>query len=97
MGFHTLAIEKRSSEVREILAAVKTEFSNFGTVLEKTKKKLMEAPNTIEKGGVRTRAIERQLRKVQELPKEEAAELIGQTLDMEAESIQDEEASGEEE
>ena len=76
---------------------MKTEFSNFGTVLEKTKKKLMEAPNTIEKGGVRTRAIERQLRKVQELPKEEAAELIGQTLDMEAESIQDEEASGEEE
>lgn len=97
MGFHTLAIEKRSSEVWEILGAVKSEFSNFGVVLEKTKKKLMEATNTIDKAGVRTRAIERQLRKVQELPREEATALIGQTLDMEAESIRDEENTSEEE
>ncbi len=68
MGFRTLAIEKRSSEVWDLLSVVKTEFGQFGNVLEKTKKKLQEATNTIEKAGVRSRAIERQLKKVQELP-----------------------------
>ena len=68
MGFRTLAIEKRSSEVWDVLGVVKTEFGKFGTVLEKTKKKLQEATNTIEQAGVRTRAIERQLKNVQELP-----------------------------
>lgn len=92
MGFRTLAIEKRSSEVWEILGAVKTEFSKFGVVLERTKKKLVEATNTIDQAGVRTRAIERQLRKVQELPQEQAAALIGQTLEMETQDIKDEEA-----
>lgn len=71
MGFRTLAIEKRSSEVWEILGEVKTEFGKFGEVLAKTKKKLQEASNTIEKAEVRTRAIERKLRKVEELPSEE--------------------------
>ena len=96
MGFRTLAIEKRSSEVWEILGAVKTEFSKFGVVLERTKKKLVEATNTIDQAGVRTRAIERQLRKVQELPQEQAVSLIGQTLEMEAQDIRDEENDGEE-
>jgi DNA recombination protein RmuC len=91
MGFRTLAIEKRSSEVWEILGAVKTEFGNFSVILDKTRKKLQEATNTIDRAGVRTRAIERQLRKVQELPPEDAAALLGQALDMEAEQIQDEE------
>jgi DNA recombination protein RmuC len=68
MGFRTLAIEKRSSEVWDLLSVVKTEFGQFGTVLEKTKKKLQEATNTIDKASVRSRAIERQLKKVQELP-----------------------------
>ena len=68
MGFRTLAIEKRSSEVWELLGAVKTEFGNFGDVLAKTKKKLKEAANTIDQAEVRTRAIERKLRKVQEIP-----------------------------
>ena len=68
MGFRTLAIEKRSSEVWDVLGVVKTEFGKFGTVLEKTKKKLQEATNTIEQAGVRSRAIERQLKNVQELP-----------------------------
>lgn len=72
MGFRTLAIEKRSSEVWEILGAVKTEFSNFGEILEKTQKKLQEASNVIDKAGVRSRAIERKLRNVQELPVQEA-------------------------
>ena len=95
MGFRTLAIEKRSSEVWSILGAVKTEFSKFGVVLERTKKKLMEATNTIDQAGVRTRAIERQLRKVEELPQEQAVSLIGQTLEMEAQDIQDEEKENE--
>ena len=71
MGFRTLAIEKRSSEVWDVLSVVKTEFEKFGVVLEKTKKKLQEASNTIDQAGVRSRAIERQLRKVQELPSPE--------------------------
>jgi DNA recombination protein RmuC len=76
MGFRTLAIEKRSSEVWELLGAVKTQFSKFGDVLAKTKKKLQEASNTIDKAEVRTRAIERKLRKVQEVPQSDAPGLI---------------------
>ena len=76
MGFRTQAIEKRSSEVWDVLGVVKTEFEKFGTVLEKTKKKLTEAANTIDQAGVRTRAIERQLKKVQELPTSESSKLI---------------------
>ena len=68
MGFRTLAIEKRSSEVWELLGVVKTEFGKFGDVLAKTKKKLKEASNTIGQAEVRTRAIERKLRKVEEVP-----------------------------
>jgi DNA recombination protein RmuC len=68
MGFRTLVIQKRSSEVWQILGAVKTEFGKFGTVLEKAQKKLQEASHTIEQGFVRTRQIERKLRSVQELP-----------------------------
>ena len=71
MGFRTLAIEKRSSEVWDILGVVKTEFGQFGTILDRTKKKLQEAANTIDNASVRTRAIERQLKKVQELPASE--------------------------
>jgi len=71
MGFRTLAIEKRSSEVWDLLGAVKTEFGQFGTILEKTKKKLDEASNVIDSAGIRTRAIERKLRNVQELPSSE--------------------------
>ena len=68
MGFRTLAIEKRSSEVWELLGVVKTEFGKFGDVLAKTKKKLKEASNTIDQAEVRTRAIERKLRDVQQVP-----------------------------
>ncbi|MTI30367.1 DNA recombination protein RmuC [Xanthovirga aplysinae] len=80
MGFRTLAIEKRSSEVWEVLGAVKTEFSKFGAVLEKTQKKLQEASNVIDQANVRTRAIERKLRNVEELPAEEAAHYLGEAL-----------------
>ena len=75
MGFRTLAIEKRSSEVWELLGIVKTEFGKFGGVLAKTKKKLQEASKTIDQAEVRTRAIERSLREVQEVPIEETVKL----------------------
>lgn len=68
MGFRTLAIEKRSTEVWDLLSAVKTEFGKFGDILEKTKKKLQEATNTIDNAGVRSRAIERKLKEVATLP-----------------------------
>jgi len=61
MGFRTLAIEKRSSEVWNLLGAVRTEFSKFGTILEKTRKKLVEAGNHIDQASIRTRVIERKL------------------------------------
>lgn len=80
MGFRSIAIEKRSSEVWKILGAVKTEFGKFGEVLSKTQKKLQEASNVIDKAGVRTRAIERQLRDVEELPNPEVDEKASSTL-----------------
>jgi DNA recombination protein RmuC len=67
MGFRTLALEKRSSEVWEVLGAVKTEFSKFGDVLAKTKKKLDEASNTIDVAQTRTRAMTRALKAVEGL------------------------------
>ncbi|WP_114239663.1 DNA recombination protein RmuC [Dyella sp. C9] len=80
MGFRTLAIAKRSSEVWTLLGAVKTEFGKFGTVLEKTRKKLSEASNVIDQASVRTRAIERKLRGVETLSGDEAKQLLGDNL-----------------
>lgn len=68
MGFRTLAIEKRSSEVWALLGAVKTEFGKFGDILEKTHRKLQEASNTIVDAAQKSRNIERKLKNVQELP-----------------------------
>lgn len=68
MGFRTLAIEKRASEVWQVLGQVKTEFGKFGEVIEATKKKLDEARNRFDVVGTRTRAIERKLRDVEALP-----------------------------
>lgn len=76
MGFRTLAIEKRSSEVWEVLGAVKSEFGKFGDVLEKVQKKLQEASNTVDKAAVRTRAVARKLKAVQELPEQQASRLL---------------------
>jgi DNA recombination protein RmuC len=64
MGFRTLAIEKRSTEVWDLLHVVKSEFNQFGILLDKTKKKLDEASHVIENAGIRTRAIQRKLNKV---------------------------------
>ncbi len=77
MGFRTLAIEKRSSEVWEILAAVKTEFGKFGDVMAKLKKQLNTASNTVDQTQTRTRAMERQLQTVEELPTDEASVRLG--------------------
>ena len=71
MGFRTLAIQKRSAEVWNVLSGVKTEFGKFGDILEKTRKKLTEAANNIDSVSVRSRAIERKLRDVQALPDKE--------------------------
>ena len=79
IGFRTLAIQKRSSEVWEILAAVKTEFGKFGDVMAKLKKQLDTASNTIDQTQTRTRAMERQLQTVEELPPDEAAIRLGLT------------------
>ena len=68
MGFRTLAIEKRSGEVWKLLSEIKTEFGKFGVVMEKVQKKLSEANKAIDQVGVRRRAIERKLNKVEELP-----------------------------
>jgi DNA recombination protein RmuC len=76
MGFRTLALEKRSAEVWEVLGAVKTEFGKFGDVLAKTKKKLVEASNTIGDAEVRSRAMARQLRQVEALPEARAQQLL---------------------
>ncbi|MBL0226366.1 MAG: DNA recombination protein RmuC [Geobacteraceae bacterium] len=76
MGFRTLAIEKRSAEVWNLLGAVRTEFSKFGQVLEKTSKKLQEAGNHIDQAAVRSRSIEKKLKGVQEMPGGEAAALL---------------------
>lgn len=77
MGFKTLAIQKRSSEVWQVLGAIKTEFGKFGDLLEKTQKKLNEANSELDKlVGVRTRIIQRKLKDVHELPETESQSLL---------------------
>ena len=76
IGFRTLAIEQRSSEVWKVLGAVKHEFSKFGGVLEKVKRQLDTAGRTLEETGVRTRAMERKLRTVEALPADAATEML---------------------
>lgn len=71
MGFRTLAIEKRSSEVWQLLANVKSEFAKFGTLLDKTNKKLQEISNTMISATRKTRTIEKKLKNVEALPIED--------------------------
>ncbi len=75
VGFRTVAIEKRSAEVWQILGKAKTEFGKFGDVLDNVKGKLDQASKQIEQTGVRTRAIERSLREVESLPSGDADRL----------------------
>lgn len=74
MGFRTLAIEKRSSEVWQLLGMVKSEFGKFGDLLDKTNKKLQEISNTMDQASKKTRTIEKKLRKVEALPIENESE-----------------------
>lgn len=76
MGFRTLAIEKRSSEVWQILGAVKSQFGKFGDLLEATKKKLQESANKIDAAATTSRAIERKLKNVESLPISESLKLL---------------------
>ena len=68
MGFRTLAIEKRSGEIWNLLGVVKREFTSFGNLLDATNKKLQEASNVIDKATKKTRTIEKKLKDVEELP-----------------------------
>ena len=78
MGFRTVAIEKRSSEVWQTLGAVKTQFGKFGDLLEGVQKKLQESANKIESAKTTSRVIERKLKNVEELPESESVKLIGE-------------------
>ena len=84
MGFRTLAIEKRSSEVWGVLGAIKTEFGTFGEALDATRKKLEQATKSIESAGIRTRQIERKLKGVEALPTAEAQARLGALEEIEA-------------
>ena len=90
MGFRTLAIQRRSSEVWHLLAAVKTEFGKFGDMLDTVKKKLEQATHDMDKVAVRSRAITRKLRDVEELPSNPQPlfpELLGKEVEEDEEEI----------
>jgi len=77
VGFRTLAIQKRSSEVRQVLGAIRTEFGKYGETVGRLKKQLETASNTIDSLGQRTRAMNPKLQDVQTLPEQEAQTLLG--------------------
>jgi DNA recombination protein RmuC len=85
MGFRTLAIQQRSSEVWNVLGAIKTEFTKYGEILAKVKKKIEEAGSQIEQTERRTRVINRTLRDVEALPTDKAAQIIPATAMLAAE------------
>jgi len=89
MGFRTLEVQKRSSEVWEILGAVKSQFGKFGTLLEKTKKKLQETTNVIDDAGKKSRTIERKLKNVESLSEEKSMKLLGEAIEIEEDDIID--------
>ncbi|NLI62930.1 MAG: DNA recombination protein RmuC [Methanosarcinaceae archaeon] len=89
MGFRTLAVEKRSSEVWELLGSIKTEFEKFGDVLEKTQKKIDEASRTLGTADVRTRAINRKLRGVEEITSSNAQRILWGDYDFNYEDYAD--------
>lgn len=76
LGFQTLAIEQRATEVWRVLGAVKTEFGKFGDVLDRVRRQLSTASRTIEETGIRSRAMERKLRSVEHLPEAEAGKIL---------------------
>ncbi len=95
MGFRTLVIEKRSSEVWEILGIIKNEFGKFGELLDKTHKKLKEATSNIETATKKTRTIEKKLRKVQSLPTPSSDHSLKESESDEEFTLQDEDKAEE--
>lgn len=87
MGFRTLAIQKRSSEVWNLLGAVKTEWSKYGEILDTVQKKIHQASETIEKAKVRTRVIGRKLQSVQEMPLADSSALLSLPLEEEEKEV----------
>jgi len=86
MGFRTLALEKRSSEVWQVLGAVKTEFGKFGDVLAKVKAQTQTVLNTLDSADTRSRAMQRALKTVQALPDEASQVLLAIDSDSEPEA-----------
>jgi DNA recombination protein RmuC len=82
MGFRTLAVEKRTSEIWDLLGAVKTQFGKFADVLEAAKRKIDSASEELAKTGSRSRQIEKRLKDVQSLPEQDSQNLLG-NLDIE--------------
>jgi len=89
MGFRTLAIQKRSSEVWELLGAVKTEFGRFAIILEGVDKSLQAASNKIQDAGRKSRTIERKLKKVEALPQVETTKFLGDITDSDTDDEND--------
>ncbi len=81
MGFRTLAIEQRSSEVWKVLGAVKSEFGKFAGILEKAEKQISTVGKSLGEASRKTRTIERRLRGVEQLPSDESRQLLGTSLD----------------
>lgn len=92
MGFRTLAIQERSSEVWQVLGAVKTEFSKFGDVIDKVHRKLSEAQNVVEQARTRRRAVDRKLRDVEALPEATTRDVLALAVE---DIIEDAEPSAE--
>ncbi|MDR2101309.1 MAG: DNA recombination protein RmuC [Treponema sp.] len=91
MGFRSLAVERRTSEIWELLGAVRTEFGKFGDVLQKTKEKLDSASKEIDRAGTRSRAIERKLRDVQTIPEITAQNLLEDVSSPDGDRLQEDE------
>ena len=96
MGFRTLAIEKRTSDVWKLLGAVKSQFSDFGDLLDKTQKKLKEASNSIENASRKSRVIQRKLRDVTSLSGRESAAMLEEGGEESEPEVSEEEGGKEE-
>ncbi len=90
MGYKTMAINQKANEVWKILGAAKSQYDQFGTLLEKAHKKIEEAGKTLETAQHRNRMIQKKLKKVEELELEESSNLLALDEDMESEEAQNE-------
>jgi DNA recombination protein RmuC len=96
MGFRTLAIEKRSSEVWKTLGTIKSEFGKFGEIIDKVQKKLQSASNEMDRAASKSRTIERKLRKVEALPTAETRDILeAANLDLDTSDDEDTEPESE--